>query len=86
MKFNSRFIADGAILGNHIADLQVSEYHLDADVQAKLNNTLSRKVDATAAPTAEDDGANTSGASWSVGSAATVGSMWFDTTGHEAYR
>lgn len=82
----SEHIADGAVLTAAIADGAITYAKLDATVQAKLDNTLSRIVDATTDPTANDDSANTSGASWSYGTAAQIGSIWINTTSDEIFR
>lgn len=82
----ARHIADSAVRNDAIAAGAISEDKLSAAVAAKLNNTISRKVDATRAPSTTDDSANTSGVSWSIGSSAQAGSMWIDTSANEVYR
>ena len=79
-------IAIGAIASHHISDAAldrnemfaesvISFQNLDADTQALINfknpYTVSNRI-----PTGTDDGANTAGASWNVGSAASVGAKW----------
>ena len=54
----------------------VTEGQLEAALAAKVNNTLPYKVDAIRAPNASDDAT----AGW------TVGSLWIDVLGDEAYR
>ena len=53
----------------------------------KVPGAFNNKLDATAAPTANDDAAGTSGTTGSNGTAVySVGSFWIDTTNDEAYR
>ena len=60
---------------------EIDEADLSSAVQTKLNNTVPGKFDAVAAPTANDDAADTSG-----NGTFAVGSIWIDTTNDEAYR
>lgn len=64
-----------------IAPNAVEESMLSVAVQNKLNDTVFNKFDATAPPTANDDGANTSG-----NGTFEVGSVWIDISNDEAYR
>lgn len=88
---DSSKIADDAIAAEHIADGAVGTLalasgaitydKLDAAVQSKLDNTLSRVLDASTDPTND-----TSGANWIAGTGAQVGSLWINTTTDEAFR
>lgn len=80
-KLGSRFIQDSAITEAKVAGNAITEAKLSSAVQTKLNNTAPSKFDATTAPTANDDSANTGG-----NGAFEVGSVWIDVTGNEAYR
>lgn len=71
-------IVDGAT--NSITPSKLRQILLDL-IDALDAETPYSKFDATAAPTADDDGANTSG-----NGTFAVGSLWIDVTGDEAYR
>jgi hypothetical protein len=60
---------------------EISEGDLDAALTAKINNQAFNKFDATTAPDANDDSANTSG-----DGVFEVGSTWIDTVADKAYR
>lgn len=73
--------AQNAFLQTLAGSSEVAESSLSAAVQAKLNQTFVNKLDATAAPTTDDDGGNTSG-----NGSFQVGSIWVDITNDKAYR
>jgi hypothetical protein len=80
---NANLTGDVTSVGNAttIGATKVVESMLSATVQTKLNNTAPSKFDATAAPTANSDSANTD-----TNGTFAVGSVWIDVTGNEAYR
>jgi hypothetical protein len=80
---NANLTGDVTSVGNAttIGATKVVESMLSAAVQTKLNNTAPSKFDATAAPTANSDSANTD-----TNGTFAVGSVWIDVTGNEAYR
>lgn len=69
---------------NQLANEAVSEGKLSALVQAKLNNMLPHKLDATTAPGVNNDANDSANASNGIGFQ--VGSPWIDIVAKEAYR
>lgn len=75
-------IASGTLADARVAESNVTQHEAALTVtQSQISDRVIHKTDATAAPTASDDSANTS-----TNGVFSVGSYWIDVTNDEVYR